>query len=471
GPMFSLMRGATPVIVINKAQIAWDLLQKRGEIYSSRPRLIIAHELLSRGLRGLTMPYTKQWRTWRKIQNTGLNVRAALAYREHQTLEATIALRNFLRAPEQYSHHITLFATSVAFSIAYGQRTATLEDEKYRRNGEAPCFDCMFTWFRRTTFADMTSEALLQYPWLMYLPRFMQWFRFRWDEGYGKAEMLYMELLKDVEDRLKTGIAKECMATRSLRDQEALGISDVQLAFAMAAPFAAGIDTAISRFLWSTLASRRNTPQSKCTMRGVHEELDRVVGRNRLPNFDDQASLPCLDTFVKELNRWQTITPRGVPHALAADDVYQGHFIPKGTTIIVPNVYTMMKDEETFPDAMRFSPEGFLKTDDPRMLDFTLSFGFGRRICPGMHVALQSLYFFFRQRWWRPRRFMWAFTVKPAQDETGATVLPDMNNQVVSGLTRKPAPFKCVIQPRFPDVAGMIHKEAAEADETLKAWD
>ncbi|TBU29144.1 cytochrome P450 [Dichomitus squalens] len=428
--MFSLMRGATPVIVINKAQIAWDLLQKRSEIYSSRPRLIIAHELLSRGLRGLTMPYTKQWRTWRKIQNTGLNVRAALAYREHQTLEAT-------------NIH-SRFATSVAFSIAYGQRTATLEDEKYRKNGEAPCFDCMFTWFRHTTFADMTPGALLQYPWLMYLPRFMQWFRFKWDEGYGKAEKLYMELLKDVEDRLKTGTAKECMATRSLRDQEALGISDVQLAFAMAAPFAAGIDTANA-------------------MRGVHEELDRVVGRNRLPTFDDQASLPYLDAFVKELNRWQTITPIGVPHALTADDVYQGHFVPKGT-IIVPNIYTMMKDEEMFPDAMRFSPERFLKTDDPRMLDFTLSFGFGRRICPGMHVALQSLYIFFA-------RFMWPFTVKPAQDETGATVLPDMNNQVASGLTRKPAPFKCVIQPRFPDVAGMIHKEAAEADETLKAWD
>ena len=83
--MFSFFRGATPVIggcgeveskadrsypdvpVISKAQIAWDLLQKRGEKYSSRPRLVLAHELVSGGLRGTTMPYGKSWRTYRKV--------------------------------------------------------------------------------------------------------------------------------------------------------------------------------------------------------------------------------------------------------------------------------------------------------------------------------------------------------------------------------------------------------------------
>ena len=72
-------------------------------------------------------------------------------------------------------------------------------------------------------------------------------------------------------------------------------------------------------------------------MRKVQEELDRVVGRNRFPTFEDQASLPYLDAFIKELNRWQPIAPLAVPHAVTADDVYEGYFIPKGTTV-VPNI-------------------------------------------------------------------------------------------------------------------------------------
>ena len=72
-------------------------------------------------------------------------------------------------------------------------------------------------------------------------------------------------------------------------------------------------------------------------MRKVQEELDRVVGRNCFPTFEDQASLPYLDAFIKELNRWQPIAPLAVPHAVTADDVYEGYFIPKGTTVM-PNI-------------------------------------------------------------------------------------------------------------------------------------
>lgn len=52
----------------------------------------------------------------------------------------------------------------------------------------------------------------------------------------------------------------------------------------------------------------------------------------------------------------------------------------------------MMRDPEMFPDPEAFRPERFLDTSNPRLADFTLPFGFGRRLCPGMHVASQSLF-------------------------------------------------------------------------------
>lgn len=70
--------------VLGTAQAAWDLLEKRSDIYSSRPRfvvalvtfyysfgftycLLISGEILSDNKRGLMLPYGDAWRKWRKV--------------------------------------------------------------------------------------------------------------------------------------------------------------------------------------------------------------------------------------------------------------------------------------------------------------------------------------------------------------------------------------------------------------------
>ncbi len=50
------------------------------------------------------------------------------------------------------------------------------------------------------------------------------------------------------------------------------------------------------------------------------------------------------------------------------------------------------QDEAMFPNPGEFIPERFLNTSDPNLINFTIPFGFGRRQCPGMHVALQSVF-------------------------------------------------------------------------------
>lgn len=89
-------------------------------------------------------------------------------------------------------------------------------------------------------------------------------------------------------------------------------------------------------------------------MKKAQEEIDRVIGRDRLPEHDDEASLPYLQALIKETMRyaptsprwimtdiseyrWRPIAPIAVPHSVIADDTYDGKFIPAGTTII-PNI-------------------------------------------------------------------------------------------------------------------------------------
>ena len=69
--------------------------------------------------------------------------------------------------------------------------------------------------------------------------------------------------------------------------------------------------------------------QRKC-----QEELDAVVGNDRLPTFSDRDELPYLSTTLKEVIRWGPTTPLGAPHSIEQDDVQDGYFIPKGSTVI-----------------------------------------------------------------------------------------------------------------------------------------
>jgi hypothetical protein len=43
----------------------------------------------------------------------------------------------------------------------------------------------------------------------------------------------------------------------------------------------------------------------------AQEELDLVVGRDRLPTFDDRPRLPYIEAICRELKRWQMVTPMG----------------------------------------------------------------------------------------------------------------------------------------------------------------
>lgn len=145
-------------------------------------------------------------------------------------------------------------------------------------------------------------------------------------------------------------------------------------------------------------------------------ELDTVIGRSRMPTFDDESSLPYVQAMIKESLRWRVVAPIGLAHATTEDDVYMGYKIPKGSTVwgnikcvllafrvltdlcccplanAHPLDSTISQDLELFANPETFEPERFLNAKDPRLVDFNLPFGFGRRICPGQAVAMQSLF-------------------------------------------------------------------------------
>jgi len=151
----------------------------------------------------------------------------------------------------------------------------------------------------------------------------------------------------------------------------------------------AGSDTvaaAISSFLAMTLHPE--------TQRQAQEEIDRVIGSERLPTFDDRAQLPFLECILREIYRWANPSNFGIAHKLMHDDVYEGYFIPAGTTIFT-NLWAMLHDPEVYPEPMSFKPQRFAdlsaeesQAKDPR----NFVFDFGPRVCVGALFADNALF-------------------------------------------------------------------------------
>ena len=66
----------------------------------------------------------------------------------------------------------------------------------------------------------------------------------------------------------------------------------------------------------------------------AYEELMSVVGPHRLPQLEDEGSLPYIRALAKECLRWRSVVPLGIPHRVLEDDEYRGYHIPKGSMVI-----------------------------------------------------------------------------------------------------------------------------------------
>ncbi|KAF7348418.1 Cytochrome P450 [Mycena sanguinolenta] len=108
----------------------------------------------------------------------------------------------------------------------------------------------------------------------------------------------------------------------------------------------------------------------------AQNEIDTVVGIGFLPGFEHRSALPYCEAVVREVFRWRPIVPLAFAHVTSEDDIYEGYFIPKGTTVL-PNVWAMVHDESRYPDPDKFSPERFLNADGQLNADdHILAFGF-----------------------------------------------------------------------------------------------
>ncbi|KAG6861649.1 hypothetical protein C0995_013651 [Termitomyces sp. Mi166 len=297
--------------------------------------------------------------------------------------------------------------------MSYGHRIKSTTDDVVLANKE------LDEYFIRM---NIPGKYLVEsWPFLLYLPRFLQWFRWEPERHRVRDSKVYLSNMYKVMEQMQNSSAPPSMTTYALERREQFNLSDLELAYALAAPWAAGVETTVASIEVAILAMLRYPD----VMRKAQAELDSVVGHGRLPGFEDQTALPYMQALIKETTRWRPIAPTAVPHATTEDDTYKGLFIPKGSTIYANN-FAILADPSLFPEPETFRPERFL--DDPENKSYKIAFGYGRRVY-----------------------------VPQVDDFTG-------------GLVSRPANLEYRLVPRHKGVVDLIMLEAEKADMEAMAW-
>jgi cytochrome P450 len=120
------------------------------------------------------------------------------------------------------------------------------------------------------------------------------------------------------------------MCNDLLMAQQSGNLSDEAIGYIVGSLLEGGSDTT-SATLYGFVLAMIAFPQ---VQKKAQEEVDRVVGSNRLPTVEDYANLPYIRCCIKETLRWMPPVILGVPHRTTRDDEYNGWKIPEGTTII-----------------------------------------------------------------------------------------------------------------------------------------
>ncbi|KAI5860307.1 cytochrome P450 [Durotheca rogersii] len=455
GPIYSLILGTRVVVVLSSDAAVKDLLDKRSNIYSSREGFYLAR-VLSGGYRMVLMEYGETWRMVRKLVHNSLNIVSSRAYVPYQDLENKAMLLGFLKDPSQFFGHIRRYTNSLSTQMLFGFRTTRNDDPKLLQ---------LYHGFDKFSEAAASQPAAMLdiFPILRHLPDALVPMKRRAREFHRQELDLYKGHYLETRRKIRQGIAKPCFCVDLVRAQEEQHFSDDIACYVSGTLLEAGSDTTAATLIGFVQAMVIFPEVSKA----AQAEIDRVCG-DRLPDLNDVPDLPYIRGCVKESLRWMPTAIMGIPHAVTRDDEYMGYKIPKGAEVMY-NVWAIHNDPKRHPDPRRFDPtrwandsqtsqEAATNPDVSKRDHFT--FGAGRRLCQGMHIADRSLFLAIS-------RLLWAFDFGKAVDKTsGKEITPD-TNALSRGMLVTPEPFEANIKPRSARKADQIREEWRKATALL----
>ncbi|KAF9070678.1 cytochrome P450, partial [Rhodocollybia butyracea] len=298
---------AKNMLITNSAQVAVDLLDKRARIYSDRETTVSA-QLLSFVLLSCFKRYADRWRKNRRFFHQSFNQTACTRFYPMQYAKINDFLHKLTVAPEQFTQHTMILSQSLMYASLYGLDISSGDPLLQKASATMHTFgQMMYTGF----------PILERFPWLRFMPSSFP------GCGFKQAAKDFIQNLNDLNeipfDRAMNNLTMgtvgfggndpTCLCMHVLIKQTStscLGYCmfhpntyDFRNSFTVKQTM-----SAISSFL--LVMTLYPKVQAK-----AQAEIDRVIGRDRLPTFEDRRSLPYIEAIYREVMRLHPPLPLG----------------------------------------------------------------------------------------------------------------------------------------------------------------
>nr|XP_009794145.1 PREDICTED: cytochrome P450 93A3-like [Nicotiana sylvestris] len=396
GPLIHLRLGSVPCVVASSPEMAKEFLKAHEISFASRPKTV-AVDCLAYDAKGFSFapygPYTKSMKKLCVSELLGGRTIDLLLPNRRDEIRRFIAL---LTEKAKYNEAVDLggellrLANNVVSRMIMSKRCSENEDEAggmrkliqefAELTGKFNLSD--FMWFCkdldlqgfrksaidiRNMFDEMIERIINEHQ----VAR-----RKRNHEG---------EVVKDLLDILLDKQEDESFEIRLSRENIKAFIMDM---------FAAGSDTSAIMIEWA-LAELINHPR---IMQKAVQEIDSVVGKNRLVEESDIENLPYLQAIIKETLRLHPAAPMIV--RISSEDCKIGEYAIPAKTRLFVNIWSINRNQDYWENPLEFQPERFLSEEKSAKVQLDvrgqhyefLPFGSGRRGCPGTSLALKLVH-------------------------------------------------------------------------------
>ncbi|PVF93570.1 cytochrome P450 [Serendipita vermifera] len=349
------------IVILNSHEIAEDLLTKRSSSTGARRPGYLLSDLMGWGWDLAYLQPGHHFSTQRKMLRRSLGPQQVSGHDprvESEVVKLMTKLNTFQGHP---GDTILNFIGEMLTKATYGEQI-------WREMGND------LSHWNKDAMAVLTEASFAFFPvnvfnFLRFIPDWVPGLRFKYliKEGNDLARKIrYKPYNKGVE-LYKAGTLGHCILSDLLDEfGENEDIQDV-----LATLYAAEIVQFFhALFLFPEVQER------------VFKEIESLTHGHRLPNFGDRPNLPYTEAVFKESIRWRPVLPI----------VIRGYFIPKGT-VIHQNNQMMLTDPNVWGDPDVFRPERWLEPNASHLPNpFLTLFGWGLRICPGMHLAERVIF-------------------------------------------------------------------------------